>query len=129
MRSWTPRRPSPALEQRLFGREASRSAGRHPSERRLPGWGWLAPVACVFALALQLVTPDAGPQPNSALITTASLVSGGWGSQTLLSYARAATKALTNVNDETFKSTNWTTAPSSMRNLPVFLIITNGLIQ
>jgi hypothetical protein len=57
MRSWTPRRPSPAIEQRLFGPETSRR--RVEANRRtmvLPWWQTLgaSAVACL-ALALSLL--------------------------------------------------------------------------
>lgn len=37
--------------------------------------------------------------------------------------------ALNHVHAEFFDSTNWTVDPSPMRALPVFLTLTNGLIQ
>ncbi|MBI1176342.1 hypothetical protein GC207_02765 [bacterium] len=153
MRSWTPRRPSSAVEERLFGREVEPAPRRHASRERLAGWGWLAPVACVFVLVLQLATPDGHERPlaggqstttlgdgssNSLLLAYAFLENelfedvnvNAWRARTLQADAHDwANSAMNNVNGETFKSTNWTTAPSSMRNLPVFLTLTNGLIQ
>ncbi|HAV62181.1 MAG TPA: hypothetical protein DCY13_07425 [Verrucomicrobiales bacterium] len=130
MRSWTPRRPSPALEERLFG-EVKRAAAEAPAAdcSRLPGWGWLAPVACAFVLALQLAPPLTSPRFPTGDGTTAA-VHAGSGGHALLAYAPGwANSAMNNVNGETFESTNWTAPPSPMRTLPVFLTLTNGLIQ
>lgn len=130
MRSWTPRRPSPALEAHLFGGTPERSAGDRERSRRLPGWGWLAPVACVFVLALQLVLPEGDKPLADGDRAAAMLAFMNPSNRTLAAYAPGwANSAMNNVNGETFESTNWTTAPSPMRTLPVFLTLTNGLIQ
>jgi hypothetical protein len=130
MRSWTPRRPSPALEERLFAPEASVGTSRSPDRARLPGWGWLAPVACVFVLALQIAAPDAAKRLANHRPTSLPPGSESRDGQLLAAYSPAwANSAMNNVNGETFESTNWTTAPSPMRTLPVFLTLTNGLIQ
>jgi hypothetical protein len=90
------------------------------------------PVACSFALALQLVVSES----NQALVQgerpAASFNLAGLGNRPLTAFAPAwANSAMNNVNGETFESTNWTTDPSPMRALPVsvFLTLTNGLIQ
>lgn len=130
MRSWTPRRPSPALEARLFGaaRSPSTTAGDPP--RRWPGWGWLAPVACVFVLALQLGTPKDGKPLAGGEVRGPALALLNPSNRMVTAFVPAwANSAMNNVNGETFESTNWTTAPSPMRTLPVFLTLTNGLIQ
>jgi len=126
MRSWTPRRPSPGLEARIFGP----TAGNPTTEARgrLPGWGWLAPVACAFVLLLQLAVPDWDESRSRE--GAASLELAGLSNRTLTAFAPGwANAAMNNINGETFESTNWTTAPSPMRTLPVFLTLTNGLIQ
>lgn len=130
MRSWTPRRLSPALEQQLFDAAGGSRAGVSSGPRRLLRWGWLAPVACVLVLALQLATPDSDNRSSSGSRTNIASLSLGLSNLTLLAYAPAwANNSMNNVNGETFKSTNWTTAPSSMRNLPVIPTMTNGLFQ
>jgi hypothetical protein len=97
--------------------------------RRLPGWGWLAPVACLFVLALQLGTPDSSDRlPRGNMPATFASLS--FSNQILTAYAPGWMHS--NHNGpirETFESTNWTTAPSPMRTLPVALSLTNGLIQ
>jgi hypothetical protein len=121
MRSWTPRRPSPALEARLF-------AGA-PARRR-PGWGWLAPVACVFVLALQLAGSGASRSLAPGGLAPAGLAGLSLSNHSLTAYAPGWAHSFQNgVSRETFESTNWTTAPSPMRTLPAFLTLTNGLIQ
>ena len=68
------------------------------------------------------LTADGGSSPGFAPRNT--------GDRTLTAFVPAwANSAMNNVNGETFESTNWTTAPSPMRTLPVFLTLTNGLIQ
>ncbi len=130
MRSWTPRRPSPALEERIF--HAPRQPQPDPAERgrQVSGWGWLAPVACVLVLALQLAVPGGRKPLVSGDRTSSVLAYLSPSNQTLTAFAPGwANSAMNNVNGETFESTNWTTAPSPMRTLPVFLTLTNGLIQ
>lgn len=130
MRSWTPRRPSPALEVRLFGASRTANPAREAQSRRLPGWGWLAPVACVFIVVLQLVAPEDGARLAGGNRATPVFATLSLSNRTLVTLAPGWThSARNNVHGETFESTNWTTAPSSMRSLPVFLTLTNGLIQ
>lgn len=150
MRSWTPRQPSPELEEKLFNPPRSTVAPRERSAR-LPRWGWVAPVACAFVLALQLTAPDehgrinagtnvaslAGSDSSNALWFAFASMSKGlvddfkfedYGSRAVKTDARNwANCSMNNVNGETFKSTNWTITLSSMRTLPVALTLTNGL--
>jgi len=130
MRSWTPRHPAPALEQRIFGTTHNRQPNREEPARHVPGWGWLAPVACVLVLALQLVVPG-GSKPLVGSDRASSVLAFlSPSNQTLTAFAPGwANSTMNNINGETFESTNWTTAPSPMRTLPVFLTLTNGLIQ
>jgi anti-sigma-K factor RskA len=129
MRSWTPRRPSPALEARLFGASSVAPAGSG-ARRQLAGWGWLAPAACVAVLALQLALPVAQKQLAESGGAGPVLASAGLSNQTLAAFAPGwAHSARNHISGETFESTNWTTAPSPMRTLPAFLTLTNGLMQ
>jgi len=130
MRCWTPRRPSPALEARIFAATRDERPAAEKQERHLPGWGWLAPVACVLVLALQLVISGGDKPLASDRGATSVLAFLNPSNRTLTAFAPSwANSAMNNVNGETFESTNWTTAPSPMRTLPVFLTLTNGLIQ
>lgn len=130
MRSWTPRRPSPALEARIFGAARQPQPVPEESGRRVPGWGWLAPVACVLVLALQLAIPGGRKPLMDGDRASSVLAYLNPSNQTLTAFAPGwANSAMNNVNGETFESTNWTTAPSPMRTLPAFLTLTNGLIQ
>lgn len=129
MRSWTPRRPSPELEARLFGAATVAPAGSN-ARRHLPGWSWLAPAACVGALALQLSLPVAQKQLAESGGAGPVLAQAGLSNQTLAAFAPGWSHSARNhIPGETFESTNWTTAPSPMRTLPAFLTLTNGLIQ
>lgn len=130
MRFWTPRRPSPELEARLFGASNVAPAGPSGTRRHLPGWRWLAPVACVVLLALQVSLPVAQKQLTESGGAEPVLASAGLSNQTLAAFAPGwAHSARNHIPGETFESTNWTTAPSPMRTLPAFLTLTNGLIQ
>ncbi len=130
MRSWTPRRPSPELEAPMFANASPERPAGEPANRHLPGWGWLAPVACVFVLALQLVLPGGDQRLPGGESASSVLAYLSPSNRTLTAFAPGwANSAMNNVNGETFESTNWTTAPSPMRTLPVFLTLTNGLIQ
>ena len=129
MPSWTPRRPSPGLEGRIFGEPAEYPADARPAGPRL-GWGWLAPVACGFILALQLTGTLTVNTETDARPETVSKTYAGLSNQTFAAFTPPwAHSARNNVHGETFESTNWTPAPSPMRTLPVFLTLTNGLIQ
>ena len=60
LESWTPRRPSERLRQRLFGTERDTAPAR---KMRSPiVWAWLAPATCLLVLAFSvnvaLVRPD-----------------------------------------------------------------------
>lgn len=127
MKSWTPRRPSPALEHRLF-EQPSETGGPATTGR------WhrvlLVPAACALLLLLQ--TPFTGP--DRTLLGRASdgtNALSGPGRNLALARAtpRLANSSLNHVHAEIFDSTNWTVDPSPMRALPVFLTLTNGLIR
>jgi len=129
MRSWTPRRPSPELEARLFGAANVAPAGAS-ARRQLPDWSWLAPAACVGVLALQLALPVAQKQWAESGGAGPGLAQAGLSNQPLAAFAPGwAHSARNHLPEATFESTNWMAAPSSMRTLPAFLTLTNGLIQ
>jgi hypothetical protein len=84
----------------------------------------------VLVLALQLAVPDRRKPLVGADRASSVLAYLNASNQTLTAFPPGwANSAMNNVNGETFESTNWTTAPSPMRTLPVFLTLTNGLIQ
>jgi hypothetical protein len=54
MRSWTPRQPSPRIEEALFGADSrtAKAQGRKRSAHHLPWWQTLGASAVAFAVAI-----------------------------------------------------------------------------
>jgi len=66
LRSWTPRRPSTRLEQRLFGvRAAAAPVHGHSLAMRSP-WVWLAPAVCGLLLMLAILAGRSLPVAATA---------------------------------------------------------------
>src|SRR5437879_5820336 len=70
LRSWTPRRPSPAIERKLF--RAGRRRQHLPSSESAPSavrFAWLAPVTAALLLACIVLNQHGGPTPVGATNT------------------------------------------------------------
>ena len=68
--SWTPRRPSPAIERKLF--RAGRRRQHLPSSESAPSavrFAWLAPVTAALLLACIVLNQHGGPTPVGATNT------------------------------------------------------------
>jgi hypothetical protein len=126
LRSWTPRRPSPELRERIFSVEAAPQKSRIP----LRSWNWLAP-ATVCALSLMVVF---GGRPHSqfnlgsgdtnlffASITMNGMTSNDVGStQADFALSKSDLNLEQNVwRTASFDSTNLAQTRSSMGSLPV----------
>jgi len=107
LRSWTPRRPSPKLEHRLFGREQS-----HFSFHRL--FTVLAPTAACLLLTVSMLR-----QPGQAFVpggeTQAAIVALGMSNQSYAAYLPGSYQPTANRLD-TFEWTNRGYSTSSMRS-------------
>src|SRR6185369_11578311 len=97
LRSWTPRRPSPRLEHRLFGREQS-----HVTLQRL--FTVLAPsAACLLLTVAMLRQPDAVLAPSGDI--RAAMVALGMSNQSYAAYMPGSYQPTANRLD-TFEWTN-----------------------
>jgi len=107
LRSWTPRRPSPRLEHRLFGREQN-----HLSLHRL--LTVLAPTAACLLLTVSILR-----QPGQAFVagsdTRAAMVALGMSNQSYAAYLPGSYQSTANRLD-TFEWTNRGYSTSSMRS-------------
>lgn len=125
IQSWKPRRPSPGLERKIFG---SRS-GAAPALHWSPG-DWLAPAAslCVVVAQLAFNRPVAGI--SASVLSPAMFTALSLSHQDLSSYTPGWIHSEHNGPvRETFEWTNRTSAPSTVRTLPVMLSMTNSLFD
>jgi hypothetical protein len=125
LRSWTPRRPSGKLKQRIFEAPAGATAGAEAESSgrwlRSGGWAWLCPaVAClIVAVAMTERTPLAGPVNTGA--TNALFASLALSNQLInAAQTNTATHDHNHWHVATFVSTKGGRSLSSMGSLPVF---------
>jgi hypothetical protein len=111
LQSWTPRRPSPKIARRLFGRAETPS---WPLARRASAWNWLSPVAaCALTMLVAVHTASRAPgrlATGSNATIFASLMLNAVASSNI------ATFSLTEV-DENLEFNIW---PNATRHIPAF---------
>lgn len=81
LRSWTPRRPSESIRERLF-REGQGETVREGSPMR---WGWLAPATAVLVAGTVLLSQH-GNRPVPASASPAPIVAMLMSNQSVLAY-------------------------------------------
>jgi len=108
LQSWTPRRPSPEIARRLFGRAEKPS----PSPaRRAQVWNWLSPAAaCALTMLVAVRTASRAPARLSPDSNTAFLAS--------LMLNAAAPSHVASYLDENLEWNIWTHATHRLSALP-----------